>query len=332
MSHELVMWIVFGVVVALMLYLDLKVFHRHEHEVRMREALTWSAVWIGLALLFMVGVYFEMGHQPALEFLTAYLIEKSLSVDNLFVFLMIFSYFGVAPRLQHKVLFWGILSALLMRLAFIGAGVALLHSFHWIIYIFGAFLVYTGIKMFLEKDHEVHPERNPVLRLVRSGPVRRFFPITKRYLGNRFIFRRRGTLIGTPLLVVLLVVETTDLVFATDSIPAVLAITTDLFIVYTSNVFAILGLRALYFALAGVMRMFHHLHYGLSLILAFVGVKMLLADYYQIPIGLALGAVAAILAISVITSILFPAKESAGGPAEGGGGKKSEHRTSNIQH
>ena len=229
---------------------------------------------------------------------------------------MIFSYFGVAPRLQHKVLFWGILSALLMRLAFIGAGVALLHSFHWIMYIFGAFLVYTGVKMFLEKDREVHPERNPVLRLVRSAPVRRFFPITKRYLGNRFIFRRRGTLIGTPLLVVLLVVETTDLVFATDSIPAVLAITTDLFIVYTSNVFAILGLRALYFALAGVMRMFHHLHYGLSLILAFVGVKMLLADYYKIPIGLALGVVAVILAVSVVTSILFPPKAAAGATKE----------------
>jgi tellurite resistance protein TerC len=306
MAHETVMWLVFGVVVAAMLYLDLRVFHRRAHEVRMREALTWSAVWIGLSLLFAAGVYLELGHQAALEFMTAYLIEKSLSVDNLFVFLMVFSYFGVAAKIQHKVLFWGILSALVMRAVFIGTGVALIRNFHWIIYLFGAFLIYTGVRMFLEKDREIHPERNPVLRLVRARPVRRFFPITKRYVGNRFIARRAGYLIGTPLLIVLLVVETTDLVFATDSIPAVLAITTDLFIVYTSNIFAILGLRALYFALAGVMKMFHHLHYGLSLILAFVGVKMLIADFYKIPIGLALGVVAGILALSVATSVIWP--------------------------
>jgi len=286
------------------------VFHRRAHKVSIREALVWSAVWIGLALVFAAGVWFELGRERALEFLTGYIIEKSLSVDNLFVFLVIFSYFGVAPRYQHKVLFWGILSALVFRAAFIAAGVTLIRQFHWVIYVFGVFLVYSGVKLFFQKGHEIHPEQNPVLRLLRR--FRRLFPITKRYLGGRFLFRRHGAWVGTPLLVVLIMIETSDIVFAVDSIPAILAITTDPFVVYTSNVFAILGLRALYFALAGVMEVFHYLHYGLSFILAFVGVKMLLADIYKIPVPVALGVVAVILAGSVILSLLRPPVAGAG--------------------
>jgi len=293
-----------------MLVLDLGVFHRRAHKVSIREALVWSAVWIGLALVFAAGVWFELGRERALEFLTGYIIEKSLSVDNLFVFLVIFSYFGVAPRYQHKVLFWGILSALVFRAAFIAAGVTLIRQFHWVIYVFGVFLVYSGVKLFFQKGHEIHPEQNPVLRLLRR--FRRLFPITKRYLGGRFLFRRHGAWVGTPLLVVLIMIETSDIVFAVDSIPAILAITTDPFVVYTSNVFAILGLRALYFALAGVMEVFHYLHYGLSFILAFVGVKMLLADIYKIPVPVALGVVAVILAGSVILSLLRPPVAGAG--------------------
>ncbi len=310
MSHETIMWLVFGVAVSGMLVLDLGVFHRRAHKVSIREALVWSAVWIGLALVFAAGVWFELGRERALEFLTGYIIEKSLSVDNLFVFLVIFSYFGVAPRYQHTVLFWGILSARVFRAAFIAAGVTLIRQFHWVIYVFGVFLVYSGVKLFFQKGHEIHPEQNPVLRLLRR--FRRLFPITKRYLGGRFLFRRHGAWVGTPLLVVLIMIETSDIVFAVDSIPAILAITTDPFVVYTSNVFAILGLRALYFALAGVMEVFHYLHYGLSFILAFVGVKMLLADIYKIPVPVALGVVAVILAGSVILSLLRPPVAGAG--------------------
>lgn len=319
MSHEAIMWLVFGVAVAGMLVLDLGVFHRRAHKVSIREALVWSAVWIALALLFALGVWFEMGKEPALEFLTGYIIEKSLSVDNLFVFLVIFSYFGVAPRYQHKVLFWGILSALVFRAGFIAAGVTLIRQFHWVIYVFGVFLVYSGVKLFFQKGHEIHPEQNPVLRLLRR--FRRLFPITKRYLGGRFLFRRRGAWVGTPLLVVLIMIETSDIVFAVDSIPAILAITTDPFVVYTSNVFAILGLRALYFALAGVMEVFHYLHYGLAFILAFVGVKMMLADIYKIPVPAALGVVAATLAVSVVVSLLRPppASKNPGPPAASSG-------------
>jgi tellurite resistance protein TerC len=304
MSHQAFLWIAFNVFVVAMLVLDLGVFHRKAHEIRVREALLWSAFWIALSLLFNAGVYFWRGSVVALEFLTGYLLEKSLSVDNIFVFLMIFTYFRVPYVHQHKVLFWGILGALIMRAAFILIGVTLIQKFHWVIYLMGGFLIVTGIKMAMQKDAEIHPERNPVLRLFR-----RVMPVTEDYEGDRFFVKRRGGLYATPLFIVVLVVETTDVIFAVDSIPAILAITLDPFIVYTSNVFAILGLRALYFALAGIMRLFHYLPYGLSLILVFVGIKMLLVDLYKIPIGLALGTVAAILSLSVLASILWPPHE-----------------------
>jgi tellurite resistance protein TerC len=300
-SGNVIMWSGFGVFVLAMLALDLFVFHREAKKVSMKEALAWACVWVSLALVFNVIVYFWRGSQTGLEFLTGYLIEESLSVDNLFVFLMIFSYFSVPAEYQHKTLFLGILGALIMRLLFIVAGVTLIERFHWIIYVFGAFLVFTGIKMAFQSETEVHPERNPVLRLFR-----RLFPVTKDYEGDHFVVRRDGRLLATPLLVVLVVIETTDIVFALDSIPAVLAITRDPFVVYTSNVFAILGLRAIYFALAGFMEMFHYLHYGLSFILVFVGVKMVISEMYKMPIGIALGVVAAALTLSILASIRFP--------------------------
>ena len=285
-----------------MLVLDLGVFHRRAHTVKFREALAWSAVWIALAAIFAVVIFFWHGRTPALEFVTGYVIELSLSVDNLFVFLLIFRFFQVSAAHQHKVLFWGILGALVMRAVFIAAGVGLIQRFHWIVYLFGAFLVYSGIKLFFQEEAEIHPEKNPVLRLFR-----RFVPVTKDYEGNKFFVRRAG-LYATPLFVVLLVVETTDLLFAVDSIPAILAITRDAFIVYTSNVFAILGLRSMYFALAGMMEMFRYLHYGLSLVLVFVGSKMLLSHYFEIPTHIALAAVAGVLAVSVIASVAHPKK------------------------
>ncbi len=298
-------WVFFNLFVLAMLALDLGVFHRKQHTVKMKEALGWSAVWIVLALLYAVGVHYWMGQQKALEFLTGYLIEKSLSVDNLFVFLLLFSYFRVKSEYQHEVLFWGILGALIMRAIFIAVGVTLITRFEWIIYIFGAILIYSGIKMALKQEEEVHPERNPVLKLFRK-----FVPVTPDYEGGKFFVRREGRSFATPLFVVLLMVETTDLIFAVDSIPAVLAISQDPFIVYTSNVFAILGLRALYFALAGVMNLFHLLHYGLSLILVFVGAKMILAAWHiKIPIGIALAVVAGVLALSVVASLIWPKKD-----------------------
>jgi len=298
----LLFWILFNLFVLAMLVLDLGVFHRRAHTVKFREALAWSAVWIALAVIFAVVIFFWHGRTPALEFVTGYVIELSLSVDNLFVFLLIFRFFQVPPVHQHKVLFWGILGALVMRAVFIAAGVGLIQRFHWIVYVFGAFLVYSGIKLFFQEEAEIHPEKNPVLRLFR-----RFVPVTKDYEGNRFFVRRPG-LFATPLFVVLLVVETTDLLFAVDSIPAILAITRDAFIVYTSNVFAILGLRSMYFALSGMMEMFRYLHYGLSLVLVFVGAKMLLSHYFEIPTYIALAAVACVLAISVIASMANPRK------------------------
>jgi tellurite resistance protein TerC len=294
-------WIVFNIFVLAMLALDLGVFHRKAHAVRIKEALVWSGVWIALALLFNLGIYYWRGPETALEFLTGYLIEKSLSIDNIFVFLLIFTYFRVPSVYQHKVLFWGILGALVMRAVFIAMGITLMQKFHWVIYLFGGFLILTGIKMAWQKDKEIHPERNPVLTLFR-----RLMPVTAGYEETKFFVRRNGRSFATPLFIVLLVVETTDVIFAVDSIPAILAITVDPFIVYTSNVFAILGLRALYFALAGIMQLFHYLHYGLSAILVFVGAKMLLADIYKIPVGIALGAIAGILLLSVIASIARP--------------------------
>ncbi len=306
MIEQVLLWGLFNLFVVAMLALDLGVFHRQAHEVRIREALFWSVFWITLSLLFNLGVYFWRGSEKALEFLTGYLLEKSLSVDNIFVFVMIFTYFRVPYLHQHKVLFWGILGALVMRALFIGIGITLIQKFHWVIYIMGAFLIVTGIKMATQKDEQINPERNPVLRLIR-----RFLRVTEDYEGGRFFVRRGTQLFATPLFIVVLVVETTDVIFAVDSIPAILAITLDPFIVYTSNVFAILGLRALYFALAGVVRLFHYLPYGLSLILVFVGIKMLLVDIYKIPIGIALGTVAALLVMSVIASILYPPKTEA---------------------
>jgi tellurite resistance protein TerC len=285
-----------------MLVLDLGVFHRRAHTVKFREALLWSVMWIVLAGIFAGVVYFWRGRASSLEFVTGYVIELSLSVDNLFVFLLIFRYFRVSPAHQHKVLFWGILGALIMRAIFIVAGVGLIRKFHWIIYGFGALLVYSGVRLFSQENAEIHPEKNPVLRLFR-----RWVPVTKDYEGDKFLVRRPG-LYATPLLVVLLVVETTDLLFAVDSIPAVLAITLDAFIVYTSNVFAILGLRSMYFAVAGMMEMFRYLHYGLSIILIFVGGKMLVSHYIDIRTEVALGIVGTILTVSVGASMLKPRK------------------------
>src|SRR5215468_618629 len=301
MSHQVWIWVAFNVFVLMMLAVDLGVLHRRAHEVRLKEALVWSGIWIALALLFALGVYAWDGPQSALEFLTGYLIEKSLSIDNIFIFALIFSYFKVPARYQHKVLFWGILGALVMRAIFIFAGIALLQRLHWILYIFGALLILTGIKMVTEKDKEIHPDKNPVLKLFR-----RLVPVTADYRADHFFVKQAGHYAATPLFLVLLVVETTDVIFSVDSIPAILSITIDPFLVYTSNVFAILGLRALYFALAGVVRLFHYLHYGLSAILVFVGAKMLLADIYKLPVVVALGVVAGLLLIAVIASLMRP--------------------------
>ncbi len=298
-------WIGFNVFVLAMLILDAAVFHRKAHEVKFKEALLWSGFWISLALLFNVGIYYFKGKEAALQFLAGYLIEESLSIDNLFVFLLIFSYFKVPHLYQHKILFWGILGAQVMRAVFIFAGVALIHKFHWIIYIFGAFLMFSGLKLFFEKDKKVSPEKNIVLR-----GFKKFFPVTHDYHDGKFFVKETGKWTATPLFVVLLVIETTDLVFAVDSIPAILAITKDPFIVYTSNIFAILGLRALYFALAELMKLFHNLHYGLGVILVFVGIKMLLESVMEIPIVAALGFIVMTLIASVISSIIFPAKKT----------------------
>jgi len=295
------LWIGFTLFVLAMLALDLGVFHRKAHVVGVREALVWTAVWIALALLFNVGVYVWFGAERALEFLTGYVIEKALSVDNIFVFLVVFAVFAVPAALQHRVLFWGILGALIMRAIFIVLGAALLQRFHWVIYLFGAFLVFTGIKLLVQRAGEVHPERNPLFRLFR-----RWVPSVPDYRGAHFIVVEGGKRYATPLLLVLVAIEATDLVFAVDSIPAIFAITMDPFIVYTSNIFAILGLRALYFALAGMMEKFHYLKVGLSLVLAFVGVKMLLVGVYKIPILVSLGVIVALLAGAVVASLLRP--------------------------
>ena len=299
-------WGIFNLFVLAMLYLDLAWFQKTAHEIKLREALGWSAFWIVLALLFNAGVWHFSGRQKALEFLTGYLLEKSLSVDNLFVFLLIFSYFKVKPAHQHKVLFWGILGALVMRTLFIFCGVALLHRFEWIIYLLGAVLIYSGFKLFFESEKEITPEKNIVLRLFKKC-----MPVAPAYAEDRFILKQDGRTWATPLLIVLLVVETTDIIFAMDSIPAILSISHDPFIVYTSNVFAILGLRALYFALAGVMGLFRYLHYGLGAILIFVGVKMAASHFIQVPTGVSLAVIASVLTFSVIISILLGGKEKA---------------------
>ncbi len=298
-------WIAFLAFVLLMLGLDLAVFHRKSHEVGIRESLIWTAVWIGLALLFNVGVYHWMGHEKGLEFLTGYLIEKALSVDNLFVFIMLFSMFQIEPKYQHKVLFWGILGALVMRAMFIFTGVALINRFHWIIYLFGAFLVFTGSKMIFQNHDEVHPEKNPLVRLFKK-----IFPVTNELHGDRFFIRINHRLFATPLFVALIVVELTDLIFATDSIPAILAISHDPFIIFSSNVFAILGLRALYFALAGITRYFVYLRYGLAAILVFVGLKMSLSGFYHFPVLWSLLIILLLLLISIATSLIWKPQKS----------------------
>ncbi len=305
LANKYFIWGGFNILVLAMLALDLGIFHRKDHKISVKEGLVWSIIWIIVALIFNVIVYFWQGEAKALQFFTGYLIERSLSIDNIFVFLLIFTYFGVPDKFQYKVLFWGIIGALVMRGLFIGIGALLIARFHWVIYIFGAFLVYTGIKMGVAGDTKIEPEKNPVLRFVR-----RFIPLTDNYDKGKFFVKKAGKKLGTPLFVVLIVVETTDIVFAVDSIPAIFAITLDPFIVYTSNVFAILGLRALYFALAGLMDMFYYLKYGLSAILAFVGVKMLISGYYKIPDMMALGVIAFLLAVSIIVSILRPHKKS----------------------
>lgn len=313
----LALWAGFTAFVAVLLLLDLFAFNRKAHRVGFREALGWSCFWVTLALLFNGWVLHRFGAIKALEFFTGYLIELSLSVDNLFVFLLVFTTFGVEPKYQHRVLFWGIVGAQVMRLGFILAGAALLDAFHWLFYVFGVFLVYTGVKILLGRGTEVHPEKNPVLFLFRK-----IVRTASGDHGGRFLVRKEGRLFATDLLPVLAVVEATDLVFAVDSIPAVFAVTRDPFIVYTSNVFAILGLRAIYFLLAQAMDRFHYLKVGLGLVLAFVGVKMTIADWFHVPITVSLGVVAALLLLSVVASLLRPARPCrAASPAEAPGAK-----------
>lgn len=298
----LLFWILFNVFVLVMLALDLGVFNRRAHTIHFREAVGWSGLWVGLAASFAVLVYFWHGRASSLEFATGYLIELSLSIDNLFVFLVIFRYFRVPAELQHRVLFWGILGALITRGIFILAGVSLIRRFEWLTYVFGALLVYSGIKLLRQGGEEIDPEKNPVLRVFRK-----WIPVTDDYEGEKFWVHRPG-LYATPLVVVLLVVETTDIVFAVDSIPAVLAITLNAFIVYTSNVFAILGLRSMYFAVAGAMDLFEYLHFGLAAVLVLVGAKMLASHYYKVPTAVALGTVAGVIAVSVVASVVWPRK------------------------
>jgi tellurite resistance protein TerC len=300
--NQITFWILFNLFVAVMLALDLGVFHRRAHTVKFKEALGWSVMWIALAAAFSVLVYWWHGHTAMLEFITGYVIELSLSIDNLFVFLVIFRYFKVSGPSQHKVLFWGILGALIMRGVFIFAGVGLIGRFHWIIYLFGILLIYSGVKLLSHDSANVDPSKNPILKLFR-----RHVPVTDEYVEGKFFVRRPG-LIATPLFIVLLVVETTDILFAVDSIPAILAITLNAFIVYTSNVFAILGLRSMYFALAGMMDLFQYLHYGLSCVLIFVGLKMLASHYINLPTWVALIVVAGVLGISVLASVMAPKK------------------------
>jgi tellurite resistance protein TerC len=304
MSSTAWLWIGFNLFVLAMLAIDLGVFHRKSHTVGFREALGWTIAWITLALCFNLGVWHYAGSAKALEFFTGYVIEYSLSADNVFVFALLFSYFAVPAKYQHKVLFWGILGALVMRFAMIGLGAALIAKFSWILYVFGAFLIVTGLKMILKREEEIHPERNPLVRLFK-----RFMPVTSDFRGDRFFVRENGVRLATPLFVVLLLVEFTDVIFAVDSIPAIFAVTTDPFIVYTSNVFAILGLRSLYFALAGVMDKFHYLKTGLGVVLTFVGVKMLLGHTaYKIDTLVSLGVIVTILTAAVAASLLWPKK------------------------
>lgn len=305
MGISVYFWIGFHIFIFLMLALDLGVFHKKTHKVPVKEALIWSAVWVSLALLFNLFIFFEFGKTKALEFLTGYVIEYSLSVDNIFVFILIFSYFAVKSEYQHKILFWGILGALVMRGIFIFAGVALINRFHWIVLIFGAFLVYSGIHMLFQKETAVDPEKNPIVKFFRK-----FLPVTDTIHGNKLFVRQDNKLYATPLFLVLLVIESSDLIFAVDSIPAILAISKDSFIVYTSNVFAIMGLRSLYFAVSGIMGYFRYLKVGLSFVLSFVGLKMLAAYFHlEIPILFSLAVIIGILTFSVLASVIIKPKK-----------------------
>ena len=308
MIDQIWLWIGFNVFVLFMLALDLGVFHRKAHVVSFREAVGWTVTWVTLAMLFNLGIAHYSGPEKAVEFLTGYVIEYSLSVDNIFVFALLFSYFSVPPAYQHRVLFWGIIGALVMRAAMILAGTALITKFAWIIYVFGAFLILTGLKMIFKREEEIHPERNPVVRWFK-----RLMPVTTDFRGDKFFVRENGIRMATPLFVVLLLVEVSDVIFAVDSIPAIFAVTKDPFIVYTSNVFAILGLRSLYFALSGVLDKFHYLKIGLGVVLSFVGVKMLLGHTaYKIDTHLSLGVIVVVLMASVVASLVWPKRKPAG--------------------
>ena len=304
MNESVVLWTGFNLFVLGMLALDLGVFHRKSHTVTVKEALIWTGVWVTLAMFFNLFIYKYFGEEKAVEFFTGYLIEKSLSVDNIFVIIMIFSYFQVPQQYQHKVLFWGILGALVMRVIFIFSGIELIHRFHWLIYIFGGFLIFTGIRMITSGDAKIEPEKNPLIKLAR-----RMMSVTSSFEGDNFFVKKEGKNWATPLFLVVILIEATDLIFAVDSIPAILAISEDPFIVYTSNVFAILGLRSLYFALSGIEKYFHYLKFGLSAILVFVGVKMCIVDFYKIPVEISLIVIVFVLAIAMFASVLFPKKE-----------------------
>jgi tellurite resistance protein TerC len=307
MTTEIYFWIGFVSFLALMLAIDLGIFHRKSHTVSFKESLGWTLVWIALAMIFAAIVYYWKGSDKAIEFITGYVIELSLSIDNLFIFILVFSYFHVPQQYQHKVLFWGILGALVMRVIFIFAGVALISKFHWIIYVFGAIIIVSGVKMLFQKDKKIEPEKNPLIRLVKK-----MIPVTNEYHGDQFFIKiKNGAWAATPLFIVLVFVEITDLIFAVDSIPAILAITTDTFIVFTSNAFAILGLRSLYFALAGMLNLFRFLHIGLSFVLIFIGLKMVLSDIYKVPIEYALLIVLSILLTSICASLILKKKHIA---------------------
>ncbi|MDH4128529.1 MAG: TerC family protein [Spirochaetota bacterium] len=300
MSNEILGWILFNCFIVIMLAIDLGIVNRKAHIIKIKEALVWSGIWISLALIFNVWIYYWKGSDVALQFFTGYVIEKSLSVDNLFVFLMIFSYFRVPDKYQHKILFWGILFAILTRILFIYVGVTLIERFHWVIYLFGAILILTAIKMLFKKeDKKENLEEHPLIKLLK-----RFMPVTDSFVDSKFFVRVESKRFMTPLFIVLMLIEFTDIVFAVDSIPAVIAITKDTFIIYTSNIFAILGLRSLYFALSGILRAFHYLHYGIVVILFFVGVKMLISELVVIPIVLSLGVIAGVIVLSIIISII----------------------------